>query len=421
MSTATLAPPKRPAQTPHRLELEGLLIRAARRLIPDASAIDPLTLSDAKLILAKALPRMDSEAPTSGHTPIPEPVLKDLADYYRGRSHKNPRARIRTTQKLRPFSYAQRPRTYRNKRASGSQELETRLRAIDKIARNMVTPPTGEGILPRTSIDDRLEAIVTERNAGDVLTGELAYVYDLPPHLVELWLEHVPDPLDGLYDDDDDTEPAQLRGGEFDPTEGLSLASFQTGLPEGRHKVARNLAAEVEAATGYSLERCRSLLCAKARQHGERVKGRMLSERLWLESMLANMLARGEATVTGLAATLGCARKTIQRIKQGGERDATFEPIPLTGRPDWTPTPKHAPVTTRWVDPEPQKRTKSTLELPRRPIYDTAPGGEDWKRKLYPPFDSTRELGNRVPLAPYGKDPRWEKPANKLLGEEPIP
>jgi hypothetical protein len=147
MSTATLAPPKRPAQTPQRLELEGLLIRAARRLIPDASATDPLSFSDAKLILAAALPRMDSEAPTSSHTPTPEPVLKDLADYYRGRPDKDPRARMRSTQKLRPFSYAKRPRAYRHKRFSGSQELETRLRAIDKIARNMVTL-TG----PRSSV-----------------------------------------------------------------------------------------------------------------------------------------------------------------------------------------------------------------------------------------------------------------------------
>jgi hypothetical protein len=286
----------------------------------------------------------------------------------------------------------------------------------------MVTPPPGEGILPRTSIDDRLEAIVTERNAGDVLTGELAYVYNLPHHLVELWLEHVPDPLEGLYDHDD-TEPAQLREERagFNPAEGFGLAPFQTGLPEGRRRVSRNLAVEIEDATGYSLERCRSLLSAKPRQHGERIKGRMLSERLWLEMMLANMLARGEATVIGLAVTLGCDRKTIQRIKQGGERDATFEPIPLTGRPDWTPTPKHAPVTRRWVQPKPQKRTKPTLELPRRAIYDTAPPGEDWKRKLYPPFDSTREAENRIPLAPYGKDARKEKPANELLGEEPIP
>jgi hypothetical protein len=135
--------------------------------------------------------------------------------------------------------------------------------------------------------------------------------------------------------------------------------------------------------------------------------------------MLENMLRRGEATVQGLADALGCSRKTIERL------DGDFEPIPTTGRPGWTPT--KAPVTTRWVEPEPQNRTRVAIDLER--TASSATEARERARKvspygtiLLPSFDSREEPeDSAVPLAPCGPDEKKEAEAEKLIGRNEIP
>jgi hypothetical protein len=212
--------------------------------------------------------------------------------------------------------------------ASDRAELEARIAAITKIARAMVRGPVlGTDGLHRTLVDDKLDAIVAERDAahGDICTNELARVYDLPEHLVKTWLEANPDPLDGLYDDDDESQPAAHRHqDERDDAssftrlgQGVGRPYFRSGLPPGRPKDVRDPRI-IEHATGFTIDRCRELVRPGNQQRKLRSNDSTTlpfkEQKEWLGMMLGNIVKHGELGKLALSEMLECDRRTVERL-----------------------------------------------------------------------------------------------------------
>jgi hypothetical protein len=254
--------------------------------------------------------------------------------------------------------------------ASDYIELGTRMNELAKIGRKMAAgpQPVTHG-LPRTLVDDKLDAIIAERNTahGDVSTHKVARVYDLPHHLVEVWLEDHPDEHAGLYDEDC-SQPAAHRNADErdDPASfssiprGLGRPFYRSGLPDGRPVPERDVAKVIEDASGFTVERCRGLLRRGHQRAHQPANQEWMDvpaerEKVWLGMMLANVVKRGEATRVAIAGTLEVNRHTIGKLIADGD----FEPVPYMGAPTvWQP-PQREPMIER-------KRTPTTREYVRR-------------------------------------------------------
>ena len=307
-------------------------------------------------------------------------VRKQRRQYKKGRASREPRARIMVRDEVHPFPETKRAHHGRLEPQWSQQVvLEARIKALEALMRKARL----DGKLTE---DDRLDAIIIERDNGpygEVDLERLAHIYGLPSRSIEAWLECIPDPRDGLYDDDY-TEPAQKRRDSTEAFAVLEVATDDDGglgadyasngftvitrseLAPGRPK-DESSADIIERTTGFSLERCKSLLAKPKQWKGDLESwesGRMQPERDHLDHMLANMVNDKEVTKVQLARLLECNRKTIERACKRGER------ILHAATPEGL---KDSSIRIRRIAAEPHRNGKPTFELERSAIYSTAP------------------------------------------------
>ncbi len=320
-------------------ELEKLLVRAAAELPAPAGETPETGLEAVKALRARRRGlALEAVGAVARFTPRGDEVGKAE----RGRAKKAPEARIRLTDSLRPFKGVTRlSLTDKLARyASDGDELESRLRALARVAHELFMQE-GRPVY--------LEAILIERDAqthdNDLDLDELARVYGIPTGVIGEWLRNSPHPLEGLYDDED-SAPAPYRqsagrddAGEFhslhahgintspDKQDAFGFSVFRaSGLDKGRPSAERDVSQIIEDATGFTLDHCLKLM------RPGRPRKDTLADRYWLDAMLANIVARKEAAIVGLAETLKCDRGTVEARVIDGD----FEPIPATGAPpEW--------------------------------------------------------------------------------------
>lgn len=332
-------------------------------------------------------------------------VQKQRCQYNKGRASTEPRARITLRDDLHPLPETKRAHLGRLEPHWSQQVvLEARIGALEALRRK--ARPDG-----RLTEDDRLDAVLIERDNGpydDVDVKRLAHIYGVPPKSIENWLRWIPDPRDGLYDEDQ-TEPARKRGDLTTEFNAIGIESNgykvekRSGGPKGRPKDEASPAI-IECATGWGLGHCKSLL-AKPKQ------GTMQAERHRLDHMLANIVKRGEMSIAQMARLLDRDRRTIERACTRGDR----EPTPYAGAPvGW----KHSPVTTRHIDPERRRNVKPAVELERPAIYGTAP--VERAPLQLPRFDLADAVDDEaLAMRPSG-DAELEQQATGLLEIAPL-
>ena len=321
-----------------RDELEALLVRAAQNptVLTAAEAISELRARAKRL-------HLEMVGPTARLVNPPDEVKHQIRAQRRGG---------RRGERLSPRDPLQPPKPAKRVQAEGmkpcasdGEELATRRRALARIAHEMAHPcctPTG---IPRTLVDAKLDAIIAERDGirdeRDVDPAELAFVYDLPEHLVSLWLEDTPDPLAGLYDENDASQPAARRhtdsrddGAAFTGNPyGAARAKFRSGLPPGRPKALRDCADVVAEMSGCTVEEARRLVNAGRVRPHEHARRDEMQRQDQLSYFLARIVKRGEATVAGLTETLRCSRSTLERRLEDGD----WQPCPSVDEPTFVP------------------------------------------------------------------------------------
>ena len=410
-------------------EIEAILIRAAQEICvgvrTGAEAVGVLKAKRRDL-------RFEAVGPTARMHNLPDAAKERL---------RRQRGRKRGTElKVAPTRI---PTTEMTRYGSDRAELDTRLSSIRRIAQRVVQREIGSDGLPRTLVDDKLDATLIERNAttdDSLSTEELARVYDLPPNLIEIWLEAHPDPLEGIFDRGDATTaqsrraevwregaamPDGRRIGVWLPDDGTRV-DHRSGLPKGRPRHEQLSPAVIERATGYSFEVCLKLMGpGRLRKHVEGrppTRGRMEGEKAHLCWMLSNMVKRKEATISSLAATFNCSRDAIERMIVAGD----LEPVPVVGAPPgWRP--ERQPYTVRWVEPEPSRSGAGRAfdditvfnagDEPLRPVPvefepPFEPGSERRERKLDAIVDQQLETASRTAQ----RDPRTRRVARGHRG-----